>query len=87
MTASLLCQPEKTEQMRAAFDKIVAPSRALEGVVSFDIAGDLTDLAVGVDLLAGLIDRLDDLAGAVVGRAGSAVGVTHVIARKEALIR
>ena len=31
------CKPEKTEQAAAAFEAVVAPSRAVEGVVSFDI--------------------------------------------------
>jgi quinol monooxygenase YgiN len=35
--------PDKTEQARAAFEAVVAPSRAVEGVVCFDIAQDLTD--------------------------------------------
>ena len=37
------CQPEKTDQMRAAFRAVIAPSRAVAGVVSFDIANDLAD--------------------------------------------
>ena len=37
------CQPEKTEQVRAAFRNVIAPSRAVSGVVSFDIANDLVD--------------------------------------------
>jgi len=37
------CQPEKTEQVRAAFEKVIAPSRAVDGVISFDIARDLAD--------------------------------------------
>ena len=37
------CMPEKTEQLRAAFVAVVGPSRAVEGVLSFDIAQDLTD--------------------------------------------
>jgi quinol monooxygenase YgiN len=37
------CQPEKTEQLKVAFEKVVAPSRAVYGVISFDIAADLTD--------------------------------------------
>lgn len=36
-------QPEKTEQVLAAFKEVIAPSRALPGVVSFDIARDLAD--------------------------------------------
>jgi quinol monooxygenase YgiN len=37
------CQPEKTEAMIAAMSAVIAPARATEGVVSFDIARDLTD--------------------------------------------
>jgi quinol monooxygenase YgiN len=37
------CQPERTEQALAAFEKVIAPSRAVEGVISFDIARDLAD--------------------------------------------
>jgi len=37
------CQPDKTEQVRAAFEAVIGPSRAVEGVISFDIAQDLSD--------------------------------------------
>jgi quinol monooxygenase YgiN len=37
------CQPEKTEQVVAAFEEVIAPSRAVDGVLSFDIARDLID--------------------------------------------
>ena len=37
------CQPEKTEQVAAAMEQVIAPSRALDGVVSFDIGRDLAD--------------------------------------------
>jgi quinol monooxygenase YgiN len=37
------CRPEKTEQVKAAFEHVIAPSRAVEGVISFDIARDLAD--------------------------------------------
>jgi quinol monooxygenase YgiN len=37
------CQPEKTEQVMAAFEQVIAPSRAVDGVISFDIARNLTD--------------------------------------------
>jgi quinol monooxygenase YgiN len=36
-------QPEKVEELRAAFEAVIAPSRAVSGVVSFDIARDLAD--------------------------------------------
>lgn len=37
------CQPEKTEQVNAALQEVIAPSRALDGVISFDIGRDLAD--------------------------------------------
>ena len=37
------CQPEKTEQVMAAFKEVIAPSRATDGVISFDIARDLAN--------------------------------------------
>jgi quinol monooxygenase YgiN len=37
------CKPEKAEQARTAFEAVVRPSRTVEGVVSFDIARDITD--------------------------------------------
>jgi quinol monooxygenase YgiN len=37
------CQPGKTEEALAAFEEVIAPSRALDGVISFDIGRDLTD--------------------------------------------
>jgi quinol monooxygenase YgiN len=37
------CRPEKTRQTRAAFEEVVAASRALDGVVSFDIGLDISD--------------------------------------------
>jgi quinol monooxygenase YgiN len=37
------CQPDKVDEVRAALEDVVAPSRAIEGVVSFDIARDLVD--------------------------------------------
>ena len=37
------CRTEKTEQVRAAFEQVIAPSRAVDGVISFDIARDLAD--------------------------------------------
>jgi len=36
-------KPEKAEQLKAAFAAVVAPSRAVPGCLSFDIARDLTD--------------------------------------------
>ena len=37
------CQPGKSEALIAAFREIVASSRGLDGVVSFDIGRDVTD--------------------------------------------
>lgn len=37
------CQPGKTEPLIAAFREVIAASRPLEGVVSFDIGRDLAD--------------------------------------------
>ena len=37
------CRPEKTEQAKAAFEAVVGPSRAVEGVLSVDIGQDITD--------------------------------------------
>jgi quinol monooxygenase YgiN len=36
-------RPEKTEQLRTAFEDVVAPSRKVNGVISFDIARDIAD--------------------------------------------
>jgi quinol monooxygenase YgiN len=37
------CRPDKAEEARAAFADVIAPSRAVPGVISFDIARDLAD--------------------------------------------
>jgi quinol monooxygenase YgiN len=37
------CKAEKAEELRAAFEAVVAPSRIVEGVLNFDIARDITD--------------------------------------------
>lgn len=37
------CQPGKAEQVMALLKEVIAPSRAIDGVVSFDIARDLAD--------------------------------------------
>ena len=37
------CKAEKAEELRAAFEAVVAPSRTVEGVLNFDIARDITD--------------------------------------------
>jgi quinol monooxygenase YgiN len=36
-------RPERTDELRAALEAVVAPARKVEGVVSFDIARDLLD--------------------------------------------
>ncbi len=38
------CKPEKTEQAMALFKEIVTASQPLDGVVSFDMGRDITDL-------------------------------------------
>lgn len=37
------CKPGKAGELAAAFAEVVGPSRALAGVVSFDIGVDVTD--------------------------------------------
>ncbi|MBM2846478.1 MAG: hypothetical protein HW407_1790 [Bacteroidetes bacterium] len=37
------CKPEKAGQAMAAFKEVIPPSRAAEGVISFDIGRDLHD--------------------------------------------
>ncbi len=37
------CQPAKTEQVTAVLEAQIAPSRAVDGVISFDIARDLAN--------------------------------------------
>lgn len=37
------CQPHKAEEVMAALREVIAPSRAVHGVVSFDIGRDLAD--------------------------------------------
>ncbi len=39
------CQPDRIEEALTAFAAVVPPSRAVEGVISFDIARDLVDPA------------------------------------------
>jgi quinol monooxygenase YgiN len=36
-------KPDKVEEVLPAFKDVIAPSRALAGVISFDIGRDLTD--------------------------------------------
>jgi quinol monooxygenase YgiN len=37
------CRPERTEEVAAAIAAVEAPSRALPGVIHFDVARSLTD--------------------------------------------
>ena len=37
------CQPGKTEQVMASLKEVIAPSRTVDGVISFDIGQDLAD--------------------------------------------
>jgi quinol monooxygenase YgiN len=37
------CQPDKADELAAAFEQVLAPSRSLPGVISFDIARDVSD--------------------------------------------
>jgi quinol monooxygenase YgiN len=48
------CQPGKTEHALAVLEEVIAPSRALEGVVSFDIGRDIAspDSIVAVEVFA-----------------------------------
>jgi quinol monooxygenase YgiN len=39
----MMCHPDKTEQAIAVLQEVIAASRELEGVVSFDIGRDLAD--------------------------------------------
>ena len=37
------CKPERAEELGAALAEVVAPSRATDGVINFDIARDVAD--------------------------------------------
>ena len=37
------CQPGKTEHALGLFEPVIAPSRAVPGVISFDVARDIAD--------------------------------------------
>ena len=37
------CRPDKTGEVKAAFEQVIGPSREVDGVISFDIAHDLAD--------------------------------------------
>ena len=59
------CKPEKSEELRVAFEAVVAPSRAVEGVLHFDIARDVTDpnsfIATEVFAERGALERQESL--------------------------
>src|ERR1700738_4139841 len=59
------CQPGKTEHALAVFEDVIAPSRALEGVVSFDIGRDIANpdsiIAVEVFEDRAALDRQESL--------------------------
>ena len=58
-------RPEKTEQAMAAFREVIAASRPVDGVVSFDIGRDLSDpdsfIAVEVFTDRAALDRQESL--------------------------
>jgi quinol monooxygenase YgiN len=37
------CQPDRVEEALSAFNDVIAPSRTIEGVISFDIGRDISD--------------------------------------------
>jgi quinol monooxygenase YgiN len=37
------CQPDRTDELAAALEAVVEPSRHVDGVVSFDIGRDVSD--------------------------------------------
>jgi hypothetical protein len=37
------CKPQRTAELRAAFEEVVLPSRMVPGVLNFDIAQDIID--------------------------------------------
>jgi quinol monooxygenase YgiN len=59
------CQPGKTEHALAVFEEVIAPSRALPGVISFDIGRDLAhpDSIVAVEVFEdrAALDRQESL--------------------------
>jgi quinol monooxygenase YgiN len=59
------CQPEKVDDVMAAFEEVISPSREVAGVVSFDIARDLADpssfIATEVFEDRAALDRQEDL--------------------------
>jgi quinol monooxygenase YgiN len=61
------CRPEKREQALAAFKEVIAPSRAVQGVISFDIGQDVSDpnsfLAIEVFEDHAALERQESLDG------------------------
>jgi len=61
----LRCRPEKAEQLKVAFGEVIAASRPLEGVISFDIGQDLSeaDTFIGVEVFddKATLDRQESL--------------------------
>jgi quinol monooxygenase YgiN len=59
------CKPEKTDQVIAAFEEVIPPSREVDGVVSFDIGRDLGDansfIATEVFVDRAALDRQESL--------------------------
>ena len=59
------CQPGKTEHALEVFEAVMAPSRALDGVVSFDIGRDIANpdsiIAVEVFQDRAALDRQESL--------------------------
>jgi len=59
------CRPEKVDDVIAAFEEVIPPSRAVDGVISFDIARDLADpnsfVAVEVFEDRAALDRQESL--------------------------
>jgi quinol monooxygenase YgiN len=58
-------RPERTEAVRAALAAVIEPSRALGGVIHFDIARDLSDpdafIATEVYASKGVLQRQEEL--------------------------
>lgn len=58
-------RPEQAEDVRAALEAVIEPSRALEGVIHFDIARDLSDqdvfIATEVYDSKSVLDRQEEL--------------------------
>ena len=81
------CQPEKTAQVMAAFEEAIAPSRAVAGVISFDIARDLADpdsfIAIEVFEDRAALDRQESLPE--IGRTLAVLGES-LVAEPEATI-